>query len=316
MLAALKFVKGAWAKKDFLPTLTHFRIEDGLVKGYNGRIALCSPINLDLEISPKAIPFAKAIQTCQTTVSMHITKTGRIAIKSGNFKAFIDCTEEVYPEVLPEGKLIELGGKFLPAIKKIAPFIAEDASRPWAKGILFFKKSAFATNNIIIVEHWLGYSIPEPINIPEAAIKELIRIGEEPTHMQLSDKSITFHFENDRWLRSGLLAIGWPDPYRFLDGDSNQTPFPTEFFDAIEDITPFVDDLGKVYFTKGQISTTLDEEIGASINIEGLPDEGCFNNKQLLMLSNIAEKIDFTNYPGACKFTGGPIRGAIIGFRL
>ena len=316
MLDALKFVKGAVAKKDFVPALTHFRIENGLIKGYNGKIGLCSPIDLDLAISPKAIPFAKAIQTCKTTVSMHITNSGRLAIKSGRFKAFVECTEEIYPDVEPEGDVIELGGDFLPAIKKIAPFIAEDASRPWAKGILFCNQSAFATNNLIVIEYWLGYSFPAPINVPQVAISELIRINQEPTHIQLNENAITFHFEDGRWLRSALLDLGWPDVYKILDGGSHQTAPPSTLFDAVEDLSPFVDELGRIFFTDEKIATSLDDENGASVNIEGLPEMACFNFKQLLLLKGVVEEIDFHAYPKPCHFTGGAIRGALVGLRI
>lgn len=315
MLDALKFVKGAVAKKDFVPALTHFRIENGLIKGYNGKIGLCSPIDLDLNVSPRAVPFAKAIQTCKTTVSMHMTNSGRLAIKSGKFKAFVECTEEIYPDVKPEGDIIELAGDFLPAIKKIAPFIAEDASRPWAKGVLFCNESAFATNNLIVIEYWLGYSFPTPVNVPQVAINELIRINQEPVSIQLTENSITFHFEDGRWLRSALLDLGWPNVYKVLDGDSHQTPPPSTLFDAVEDLSPFVDELGRMWFTNEKITTCLDDDIGASINMEGLPEAGCFNNKQLLLLNKVVEKIDFTLYPRPCLFTGGPMRGALIGFR-
>ena len=315
MLSALKFVKGAVAKKNYIPALTHFRIENGFIKGFNGSIGLCSPIDLDLSVSPKAVPFAKAIQTCKDTISMHITPAGKLAIKSGKFRAFVECTDVAYPDVEPEGETIELAGDFLPAIKKIASFISKDDLRSWSKGILFHNKSAFATNNLIIVEYWLGYTFPMTINVPQVAITELIRIDKEPTHLQLTDKSITFHFENGQWLRSCLLDLGWPDPYKFLDGESNQTAPPDTLFDDLEDILPFVDQLGKVYFTAEKIATGLDDGLGASINIEGLPEAGCYNIKQLLLLKGLIEKIDFTLYPKPSLFTGGPIRGALVGFR-
>lgn len=103
MIEALKFVRGAVAKKDFVPALTHFRIENGSIKGYNGTIGLCSPIALDLDASPKALPFIKAIETCRDTVSMHLTGAGRLAVKSGKFRAYVECTPEPFPDVTPTG---------------------------------------------------------------------------------------------------------------------------------------------------------------------------------------------------------------------
>jgi hypothetical protein len=70
MLDALKFVRGAIARKDLVAALSHFRISGGRIKGYNGKIALCCPLPLDLDVMPKAEPFVKAIATCEQTVAI------------------------------------------------------------------------------------------------------------------------------------------------------------------------------------------------------------------------------------------------------
>jgi DNA polymerase III sliding clamp (beta) subunit (PCNA family) len=316
MLDELKFVKGAVARKDFSPTLTHFRIEGGFIKGYNGAIGLCSPIALDLEISPKAVPFTKAIEKCKATVEMYITPAGKLAIKSGKFKAFIECTDEPYPDIQPEGEVIPMNGDFLPALKKISPFIAEDASRPWARGILFLNGSAFATNNLVLIEYHLGYSFHTPVNVPKAAIAELLRIKEEPISMQLTEQSITFNFPNGKWLRSALLDLNWPDVFKILDRRSLQVKPPIGFFEAVEDLSPFVDEAGRILMLDTRLTTIDDEENGASYDLEGLPESACFNFKQLLMLEEIVETIDFTQYPAPCIFMGENLRGALIGITI
>jgi len=316
MLKTLQFVKGAVARKDFVPALTHFRIESGFIKGFNGSIALCAPIDLDLEVSPLALPFIKAIQASKETVAMHVTPTGRLSIKSGKFKSFVECTTEVYPEVKPSGEMIELKEDFLDVIKMLNPFIAEDASRPWARGILFCNRSAFATNNLVLVEYWLGYNFPEPVNIPKEAVKELLRIKEAPTHMQLSSKSVTFHFEGGRWLRSNLFSLGWPDVTPVLDVESNPQPLPENFFEVIEELVPFVGESNALHLAGDRITTDLNDEVGTSIEMSGLPEEACFNGKSMASLSGIAEKMDLTLYPRPLTFVGDNIRGVLLGRRV
>ena len=127
MLDTLKFVRGAVAAKDFVPALTHFQIANGFIKGYNGSIGLCSPIELDLDVKPRAAQFIKAIQTCKSTVQLSLTTNGRLSIKSGAFKAFINCIEEDFPDIKPSGEVVQLDGKLLRAIKVLNKFIAEDA---------------------------------------------------------------------------------------------------------------------------------------------------------------------------------------------
>lgn len=317
MLKALKFVQGAIASKGFEPALTHFRIQNGRIKGYNGSIALSSPIELDLDVSPQAIPFAKAIMACKETTVMHVTSANKLSIKSGKFKAFIECMpDQAYPEIEPEGVKTKLNGKFIELLKTLQPFIAEDASRPWARGILLDGQSAFVTNNIIILQAWLEQPFPVKVNIPAGAVKELVRIKEEPTHIQLCERSASFLYEDGRWLRTSLCTQEWPDVVPILERESNPKPLHEDFFTSVFDIAPFVDETNRIIIKDGTLCTHYEEGLGASVEIDGLPEEGAFNYRHLLKLENIIEKIDLNMYPLACVFYGHNLRGAIVGMKL
>lgn len=318
MLKDLKFVQGAVAKKDYQPALTHFRIKDGRVMGYNGTIALSSPIDLDLEATPQALPFVKAIERCGDTTTLSLTPTGKLFVKSGRFKAYVECIDEseVLDSIVPEGEEIDIESGFIPALRILSPFIGTDASRPWAMGILLRAHSAYATNNIILAEYWIGESMPD-VNLPTSAINELTRIGEEPVKVQLGKNSITFFFEGDRWLRSQLLATDWPDISGLLDsvGEADPQPFPEGFFDSVEVVAPFVADEGRIYFREGKITTAPEGDAGASVAIEGLPDHGAYNLKMLRLLQESVIKIDFTTHPKPCPFNGTKLRGVFLGMR-
>lgn len=313
MLSALKFVSGAVAKKDYAPTLTHFRIEGGRIRGYNGQLALCSPIALDLEVTPKAVPFVRAVEACSETISMHLTPNKRLSIKSGAFKAFIDCTEAPFPTIEPEGQQVTVPGEFLSAMATLLPFIAEDASRPWARGILFHGPAAYATNNIVIIEHWLGFAFPVTINVPKAAVVELLRIGEEPRSIQVTNSSVTFHYDENRWLRTQTYDLFWPDVMRILDSPSQPQPVPDGFFSALENLTHFVDENERVFFALDGMSTSAIDGEGAAVAIDPFGAVGTFNLSQLKKLCGVATSIDFSTSPA--RFFGDNLRGAIIGMR-
>lgn len=316
MLKELKFVQGAVAKKDFLPALTHFRIENGHVRSFNGTLALSTPIKLDLDVTPKAEPFVKAIQNCKETVSMHMTPAGRLGITSGAFKAYIECVETETPHVVPEGEEFEIDGEaLLKAMKTIAPFIGDDASRPWSNGILLKGQSAFATNNVSLIEYWVGSTFPITCNVPRAAVRELLRINEIPRRAQADDKSISFHFDDGRWIRSALLEIDWPDLNKVLDVPSNATTIDERIYEALDTIKPFTDKQERVYIHDGKISTTLAQGEGASYDIPDFPYEGVYQLHILNLLRGTADSIDFSTYPKPCQFFGDRLRGAIIGMR-
>jgi len=318
MLDELKFVKGGVSKKGLIPTLTHFRIENGTVRSFNGTLALSSPIKLDLDCTPKAEPFVKAIQNCTETVSLSMTPAGRLSIKSGAFKAFIECVDTETPHVVPEGEEFPINGEdLLKALKTISPFIGNDASRPWSNGILIKGQSAYATNNVSLIEYWIGDTFPLICNVSRDAVKEMIRINEAPERVQINDHSISFHYPDGKWIRSALLDIGWPNVEKIIDVPApNVSTLSDELFDALENIKPFVDKLERVYMGNGFIGTTLIEKEGASYALEDFPHEGVYQLSVLRRLKGIATSIDFTQYPRPCPFYGDRLRGVLIGMKV
>lgn len=317
MLKELKFVQGAIAKKDLLPALTHFRIEDGHVRSFNGTLALSSPIAFDIDCTPKAIPFVKAIQNCKDTVSLSMTPKGRLSVKSGSFKAFIDCVSEETPHVKPEGKVLDIDGEILlKAFKALSPFIGDDASKPWTNGVLLKGHSAYATNNVILAEYWIGVSFPFIWNVPKSAIKEFVRINEAPIKIQYTDHNLSFHFEDGRWIRTTLLDTQWPDVERIIEVEAQPEEINPEIFEALEVIKPFIDAYGRIYFLPGKIATHIEETEGASYDIEGFDIQGAYRLEMLNLLKGVAKTIDLTLYPSPCAFFGENIRGVIIGMIL
>lgn len=316
MLSELKFVQGAVAKKDFLPALTHFVIENGTVRGFNGTIALCSPIPFDIACKPKAEPLVRAIANCSDTVALALTPAGRLSIKSGSFKAFIDCVDGETPHAEPEGDRVEIdGASMLAALKAVQPFIGDDASRPWTNGVLLRGQSAYATNNVSLVEFWIGTQFPVTVNLPRAAVKEIVRIDEPPIYAQMTENSFTLHYDSSRWIRTQLLPTDWPDLKAILDRDSNPVPLDTALFQGLNVVRPFVDKMGRVFFNGGSVVTHDAADEGASFQMQDFPYDGVYNIEILRLLEGVAQRIDWSAYPKPCIFYGDRLRGALIGMR-
>lgn len=316
MLEALQFVKGAISTKTFEPVLKHFRIQDGHVRAYNGLMSLSSPINCDLNIQPVASTFVHAILLCKDTVSLHLTETGKLALKSGSFKAYIDCSTQDFPDVVPVGDELNLDGGLLEALRELAPVMGIDASRPWSHGVLLAGQSAYVTNNIVLIEKWLGYQMPAVLGLPAECVKELLRIGEEPIRVQSDGRTVAFHFEKGRWLTSALLKVSeWPDPSRLFPEDSTFTDVDESLFQALQELKPFTDDLNSVWLHEdGTISTADQDDVGAHMQLttcKGM--RGRYSADQLLTIRNIVKRIDWSTYPKPCIFQGKGLRGAVIG---
>ncbi len=316
MLKSLQFVKGAISTKTFEPVLKHFRIKNRHIQAYNGLMSLSAPIDCDLDVQPVAHFFVHAIQLCEDTVSLHLTETGKLAIKSGNFKAYIECSEEAFPGITPMGDEIKLDGNLLEALRVLAPVMGIDASRQWSHGILLAGQSAYVTNNIILIEKWLGYPLPNVLGLPAECVKELLRINEEPTKIQTNGKTVAFHFEGERWLTSALLRTAeWPNPTQLFPEKSTFTEIDESLFKAIQELIPFTDDLNSVWLREdGTVSTSDQKDIGAHLRLtecEGM--RGRYSADQFLKIKDIVKRIDWSTYPKPCVFQGENLRGVIIG---
>lgn len=319
MLAELKFVRGGLDRKNFDPTLTHFKIQDGRVWTYNGIISLSCPIACDLDVAPHGLQFLKALNACDDVTTVHTTASGQLSIKSGRFRTLVDCvpsTEHKAPP--PSGTFIELTGNLMSAVKVLEPFIGFDASRPHFMGILFKGQTALATNNIIAVEYWLGYEfpIPEGVNIPIQAVRELLRIGEEPLGLQVREDQLTFYYSGHRWLTTKLSTLGWPDVSTMLNGLPCDGLGPVEpgFWEAVEKLQPFTDDMTRVICREGQMMTSL-EPTATVVELPGCPQAGAYSSAMLIKLRGVADLIDFNQYPRPVPFQGANVRGMILGLR-
>lgn len=319
MLDTLKFIQGAVAKKDFVPVLTHVSIKDGFIQAYNGVVTLCSPIDLAINCTPKALPFIKAIQTCKDTIQMTVTPTGRLSVKSKGFKTLIPCSLDAFPSIELEGERLPLPGHgFIDALRVLEPLIAEDASRPWARGILFDGRTANATNNIIIAQMWLEFPFPKKINLPHAGVNELIRIKKEPVEMIVTDHHATFIYDDGRWIRSQLYETRWPDINGFFKSrvEDVAQDIQAGFFESVRELLPFVDEMRRCHIQPGKVATSLEDELATSSKVEGLEGKCIYNIDQVLLLEKIAQRFNFNAWPAPAAFYGKNLRGSMVGMKF
>ena len=314
LINAFRFIKGAIAKKDIIEGLTHVTIENGSVRAFNGVMALSSPIPLDLKCKPKAIPFIKALESCDETIHLSLTKAGKLKVQSGKFKVLIECIEDDIPHVTPEGEYFEIDGeKVYNAIKLLYPFVSDDASKPWSNGIKLEGSIAMATNNVIAIQYWTDSHFPYIVNIPRSFADEVLRIKELPIAAQFNGSSITFHYPNNKWIRSNLLSDNWPKFDSLLDIECFLEPIPATLFEGLNVVKPFIDKTNRVFFEDGFLKTHLhDEDEGATYEVEGLTkDFHVFNLIMLQKLEGVAEKIDFNSTTRTAIFHGKGLRGVI-----
>ena len=315
MLEALKFVKGGYNSKSPLTDLHNYQIKNGRITSFNGHFTLSALIDFDIDLCPNAEMFTKAITGCSGKVSLSMTATGRLKVQSNKFKGFIDCTKDAryFPE--PDGEAIQIySTKFIDALKKVYPIIGEDQNRPWNNGAFINGNKIYATNNTIIVRADIDFEIPVKVNIPKESVKELLRLNENPIAVQYTDRKLTFHFADDKWMTTDLLPSNWPET-DFLFQENNAVPLPVEFYTALDKLAPFVDELETIILENGIIKTHYYSEQGGKYELDGFEGIGKYKLKQFMLLKPFVTKIDFMTYPKPCFFTGEGIEGVLLGLK-
>lgn len=322
MLKELKFVQGAVKRNAAAPELEHYQIKGGRATGFNGYMALSAPVPLDIEAKPKADIFYKALSACGDSIALRMTQAGRLHIVSGGFSAFVPCIDKEVYEATPVGDSYPCPEGLLGAFQRLLPLISEDATRPWAMGLLVDRGTYTATNNVVIFQVWDGHQLPT-FNCPRFAVAEVCRIGENPISLQIDGASVTFHFADGRWLRTQLLAQEWPADKMnaVLSMPNSQGAFPPEIVGALDQLAPFIgSDWAPIFFREGAISTASSEanEEGVTIEVPGVQAGPVFNSKSLRLIAKEITTIDFSLHPRPCIFfgAGGTSRGAIIGMNL
>lgn len=325
MHKTLKFVQGSVSKKEFLPVLKHFVIENGTVRGFNGIIALCAPVPLSLSCKPRAEQLVDAVANCTEDVSMALTETGRLRIRSGKFATSVDCSpEEETPHAKPDGvKYLIDGATFLEAVKTLAPFVSDDASRPWSNAILFWHDKAYATNNVIAAEYTMASPVfQDAVVIRREAVKEILRIGDPPVAVQIARNSVTLHYGDNLWLFSLLGdANQWPNLPALLGKveDGVQMPVDPDLFEGLAYLRKRADKIGRVYFGNGKLCTVDENEPdGTEYHLPWLTHKAIYNIDMFSLLKDVVHTFDFTNWPVPSKFYSEDKRliGVIAGLKL
>lgn len=317
---SIKFVAGAISKRDVVPELTHFRLDDGTIRATDGIVTACAPIDVHLTALPHADTFTKAIKACKGSIAFHMTDAGRLAVKSGPFRAYVDCIDErpgYYGE--PRGTMYEMPeqGGIVHMLDKLEPFMSEDAAHAWACGVRLDHNMALATNNIVAVQLWHGMNLPYAVTVPARAVKHLSNAPDPVTAVQVDDTSITFHFGPNYWLRTQVIA----EPYRDIDAiidRAHSAAYPVaitaEIFAAADKLRPFFDSQSRCYFHADKMATEAEDQDGASIDLVAAGGaQGIYNMSQLSKLKGFATVIDWTKYPDPVPFAAEAMRGCIMG---
>lgn len=316
LLKALKFI--SLITKDIGPiNETHVSLQNNTVSAFNGVLSAGHKIIEDINACPQNKLLIEALSKCGDNLSITQLDNTRLSIKSNKFKAIVPCVEQFLLQTTqPDPKIAIVDNRLKYAFEQLSKLNSEDGQRIVTASILMNGYSLVATTGTIIFEAWHGIHLPSDIAIPKSIIQPLIKTNKNLVGFGFSPSSVTFHFEDESWIKTQNYAEHWPDIGNILDLSCNAYPPPPQFFEGLAAVGPFSVD-GNAYFGREVLQSHSDLSTGASFEMPGLPAGPIYPVKSLMLLKDYAKEIDFLA-PGPhntrmLKFYGDSIRGVVAG---
>lgn len=264
----LKFIKGgadtSVNAKGLNVATAYYRIHEGTIMSTNGVMTIKAKIPLDISCCPEAESFRKAIDICDSDdTDIYLTKTGKLTIKSGKFRAIIKnlpFDEFREPEYLYDDyeKVSISDSTIIDDLKWLIKYIGDDASRRWSNGIFIKGNKAYVTNNIILIEKELDFEINGAIAIPKSVIAELVNNKENPTYLYYNDNNIRLVYKGKKIIISQLLENKWPTNMAALFENFDRKkffPIKKDLIEGTKTLVRFkVENITKLNIEKGTLT--------------------------------------------------------------
>jgi hypothetical protein len=312
LIAALEFVSVAQKAEGTFQA--HCQINRGQVIASDGILTAGHKIDEDLVAMPHTFKFIAALERCGKDLAI-TQMDGKLSVKSGPFSGVVDCMTDLPPSFAPDPPAASISDTIRTGFESIAHLSVENAKTVVLSSILIRSGSMCSTDGFLILEYWHGYSLPT-IVIPKSFVAAIINVKKPLKSFGFSDRSCTFWFEDDSWIKTQLYEEPWPDVDRILNMPSNPVALPENFFEAVAAIESFSDGKRgekKVFFGEGCLQSHRDKAEGACYEVSGLPFGPCFGIERLKRIKNVVKSVDFLTSP--CYIFGDAIRGALMGIR-
>ena len=297
-----------------MPALADLHIHEGRAQAGNGRYWVEADCDLPT-CTVNAAKLAAAWAACKTTPEA-LVKDSTLTVKAGRVRARIALSDHgSYPRTTPDPRTHPAAG-VTAQLARLQPYVATDASRPWATSVCIGGGWAYATNNVVLVRAPfpdLGVTVNLPLSVFDAVIAK-----GEPTGMGVSENSLTFWFPEDLWIKTNLISGQWPTAV--VDGLVNslgedwETPHP-DLGAMLATAAKLSDDRHPVVEFKDGGLGLVDGSFGAD-ELVPVPDAGKVNARMAALVFERATAVKWhTPRQDVHAFRVGDITGVFGGQR-
>lgn len=308
LINALKFIKPAQAKAGTVQQI-YSMISGHWLAASNGILTIGVKIQEDLTACPHSYDLLEALGNCEGDLSITQLSARNLSIKSGNFKAIIECCEPSELTITgPDSNVAQINNQIKFAIDVVMPLAIEGAMNAAYSAVCLQAGSAVATNGSALIEAWHGVDLPPGLMLPKAAALAVARSGKALTGFGYSSSSATFWFEDGSFIKAQLYKERFPEYKHILDRARNLWLVKKEFMHAVKAIAAFSRN-EIIYMDKGLLSSREGES--TSFKTEGLPDGMAFNAKFLMLCEHAIKHIAFDKANNELHFSADNVRGCL-----
>lgn len=313
---ALKFVSMASKDTKQGAYQTHVHIAGQQVVAFDGVLAAGHPIDEDFVAFPHLEQLMAAIETAGKKLSLTI-EDNTLSVTGENIKATVQClpAEDMHI-VSPDENKYPMTDAIKAALEVCMRYTREGAQKIHETAVLLEANSCYGTNSAALVEYWHGVNLPSVI-LPRSFCAAVVKVKSPLVGFGWNDgRSVTFHFEDNSWIKTQLYTEGYPEGARTIMNIASQpVAVPETFFNAVSAVANFSED-GSVIIENGQVLGLHEHSaVSALYEVKDLlaPTRCKFNADYIMQVSDLIKSYDLTTDPKRLIWFGDNVRGMIMG---
>jgi hypothetical protein len=282
----------------------------------NGRYAVDAPTDLPAMLV-NADRLLTVYNACAGEPRFRATDSN-LTVTAGRIRARVALLDpSQYPRTTPTEKTPHRAASLAGALRSLLPFVAEDASRPWATSICVTATHAYATNNVIMARVPVDIGVETPVNLPGASIDAILACG-EIEDIRADELSVTFFMAGGVWVKCQLVSGEWPT------GTVDQVleSLPPDWVVPHPELRSMMEIASKLADARHPVAVFTDGELhledGSLVadDLQPLPASGKVNAKMTALVLEKASEVQWhTPRPDVHAFRAGNLVGVFGGRR-
>lgn len=312
------WITDALSSKNIAREMTHYRVQGGEIRATDGRLTAGHPFPDVGEFLVPGSEFEKLLKRMPGEPTIQV-EDGNIRMSSGRLRGLIrtlPLEQWDYPGI-DEDAWQEAPEGLVTVLRRLRPFVSDNATKAWTLGVALEHGYAYATNNIAVVGSRIDSIGDIRAILPVWAVEFIIDREDGLKEWAWTANYVAFRWANGAWMRAQLIDdVFFEGASKMVRSMENYVPkveVTDEFRKAFGRCVDLADgaisvsakDIGGA-FGEAQFAEDFDEELE-------LPDRTWWAAKYLKSVIAEATHWEPQSWPKPAAFRGDNLFGVILG---